>query len=73
MNFKYSEDFQRLGYEANKTVHENGEAKYEYAIVSAGDDQFMAQAKAIVDFDKDGIFNVWQIDESGKLNETVQD
>ena len=31
------------------------------------------QAVSVVDFDKDGVFNVWEIDQDKNLKETVKD
>jgi type IV pilus assembly protein PilE len=41
--------------------------------VEATDRGFKAQAIAVVDFDKDGVFNVWEIDQDKNLRETVKD
>lgn len=38
-----------------------------------GENGFKAQAVSVVDFDKDGVFNVWEIDQDKNLKETVKD
>lgn len=70
---KYSTDFQELGFEAPKTVTENGNANYVYEIVLATHTEFKATATAITDFDGDGVYNVWQIDQNLKLLEIRKD
>lgn len=48
-------------------------ANYRIEIVEAGETGFKAQAISVVDFDKDGQFNVWEIDQDKKLKEVVKD
>lgn len=73
MYSKYSTDFNELDFEAPKTIKENGNANYVYQIISADNASFKARAEAITDFDGDGIFNVWEIDENGAPKQTVKD
>jgi len=73
MYSKFSSDLSELDFEAPKTVEENGTANYRYDILSASNSVFKARATAITDFDGDGIFNVWEIDESGNPKQTVKD
>lgn len=73
MYSKYSLNLDELDFEAPKTVKENGTANYVYEIISADNGQFKAIAEAITDFDGDGIFNVWEIDENGNPKQTVKD
>lgn len=70
---KYADNLEDIGYEANKSVEEGGNANYSYEIVEASTSGFVARATAIVDFDGDGQKNVWQIDQDEKLEETVKD
>ena len=71
--FRYSDSLKEIGFTAPQTLDEEGEARYNYEIVSAGKDGFIAQAVAIADFDQDGNVNVWQIDSKGKLMEVTPD
>lgn len=73
MNSKYSRDFMEIDYELPKTVLENGTANYRYDIVEADIENFKVRATAVVDFDGDGIMNVWEIDKEGNPIQTVKD
>lgn len=73
MYSKFSNDFNELDFEAPKTVNENGTANYRYELLEAGEHSFKARAEAVKDFDGDGIFNVWEIDENGNPKQIVKD
>jgi len=73
MYSKFSTDLNELDFEAPKTVKENGTSNYSYEILSATNSRFKARATAITDFDGDGIFNVWEIDELGSPKQTIKD
>jgi len=73
LNSKYSPDFSEIGFEQAQLVTDGGKGNYKIEITSAGTTGFKAQAKAVVDFDGDGVFNVWQIDEKNNLEEIVKD
>lgn len=73
MNSKYTNDFNELDFEAPKTVLENGTANYRYEITKADINNFKAKATAVVDFDGDGVLNVWEIDKNGTPIQVVQD
>ncbi|MDG5490643.1 type IV pilin protein [Psychroserpens sp. SPM9] len=70
---KYTSDLSELDFEAPKTVKENGTANYVYEILSADNTNFTARATAITDFDGDGIFNVWEINQDGTPKQIVKD
>jgi type IV pilus assembly protein PilE len=72
-HFKYVDDFGALGFEAPKTVQEGGTAKFAYDIVKSDAVEFLARATAVVDFDNDGIFSVWEIDKEGNPARIVPD
>ncbi len=73
MYSKYSMDLSEIDYEGDKTVLDNGRAKYRYEVLNATGNSFKARATAVVDFDGDGIFNVWEIDEQGAPKQITKD
>ena len=70
---KYHGDLESIGFEHEKTIDENGNANYQIEIVQASMNGFTARATALVDFDGDGQFNVWEIDQDQNLREVVKD
>lgn len=70
---KYTFDLYELDFEAPKTVRNNGTSNYTYEITTANNTSFKARATAITDFDGDGIFNVWEIDENGTPKQIIKD
>ena len=69
----YSSSLEELGFEQQKLVSDGGHANYLIEIVEASEHGFRATATAVVDFDGDGIYNVWEIDQDKELKETVKD
>ena len=71
---RYSNDFAELGFTPPKTVQvDGGDAKYIYEIIRADNTGFTARATAVVDFDNDGIMNVWEVSNEGNVTQTVAD
>jgi len=72
---KYSADLSKIGFEQEKltTEGEDGKSNYIFEIIRADSKGFSARATAIVDFDGDGQFNIWEIDEKSNLLETIAD
>ena len=70
---KYSSSVEELGFEQQPLVTDGGHANYRIEIVEASERGFRATATAVVDFDGDGEYNVWEIDEDKNLRETVKD
>jgi type IV pilus assembly protein PilE len=73
MYSKFSTDFNELDFEVPKTVKERGTANYTYEIIEATDSHFKARATAVIDFNGDGIFNVWEITEEGNPKQVTND
>lgn len=69
----YTTNLEEIGFEQSKLVTEGGTANYRIEVVQAGPNYFVARAIAVVDFDRDGIFNVWEIDQDKKLKEVTRD
>lgn len=72
---KYSMDLNELGFVHEKlsTESNDGKANYKIEIVKADPTDFVARATAVVDFDGDGTFNVWEIDQDKNLREITPD
>lgn len=70
---KYSLSLEELGFEQEKLTTEGGKANYLIEITSASTTGFVSKATAVVDFDGDGIFNVWEINENKDLKEVIKD
>ena len=70
---RYSKDLNEIGYEQEKLVTESGTARYKIEIQQAEVNSFKAVASSVVDFDNDGNFNVWEVNENGIIKETTPD
>jgi len=70
---RYSDSLDEIGFEQQPLVTEGGTANYRIEIVEASDKGFTARAVSVVDFDKDGVFDEWEIDQDKKLVEVVKD
>jgi type IV pilus assembly protein PilE len=72
---RYSGDLAAIGFvqEQLVTESENGQANYRIEIAESSPTTFVIKATAVVDFDGDGVFNVWEIDQDKNLREVVQD
>ena len=73
MYSRYSSDFNEIDFEAPKTVKEEGTANYVYEVISASPTEFKARATAITDFNGDGIYNVWEVDQNGNPKQVTND
>lgn len=72
---KYSTNLEEIGFIQEKlsTDGNDGKANYRIDVVKADQNSFVARATAVVDFDGDGTFNVWEIDQEKNLREVTAD
>lgn len=70
---RYSSNFEAIGFEHEAMITEGGRARYEIEIVSAEPNEYVATATSIIDFDNDGVYNKWQVDENGLVEQVVAD
>ena len=69
----YTNDLLKVDYLQEKTVENGGSANYMIEMVDAEPSGFVAKATAVVDFDGDGVYNVWEIDQDKNLREVIKD
>ena len=70
---RYSSSLDELGFEQQKMVTEGGTANYRIEITEATEKGFRATATAVVDFNGNGDYNVWEINQDKELREIVKD
>ncbi|PWG78036.1 prepilin-type N-terminal cleavage/methylation domain-containing protein [Pararcticibacter amylolyticus] len=72
---KYSSDLKEIGFIQEKltTDGKDGKANYRIEVVNSGSNTFVARATAVADFNGNGTYNVWEIDQDKNLKEVVPD
>ncbi len=72
---KYSKDLGELGFiqEALSSDGKNGRANYRIEIISATGAGFIGRATSVVDFNGNGTFNVWEVDQDKNIREVTPD
>lgn len=69
----YTDNIYALVFIQDTLVTEGGEANYLISSLSVTDSTFTATAVSVVDFDRDGQFNTWTVNEMGIITEIVED
>ena len=72
-NDVFSPSLESIGFEQDRLKTEGGSARYRIEMVEVSDTGFVAQATSVVDFDKDGVLNVWTINHQDQLVQAVPD
>ncbi|MEE9363938.1 MAG: type II secretion system protein [Cellulophaga sp.] len=70
---RYSSDFEEIGFEHAATLDQGGQAVYKIEIIEATTNTFRATATSLSDFDDDGNYNTWEIDNKKLLKEIIKD
>lgn len=72
---KYTNDLNELGFIQEKLTTEGKDARanYRIEISSASNSGFTARATAVVDFNQNGTFNVWEMNQDKILKEVTPD
>ncbi|HNU34439.1 MAG TPA: type II secretion system protein [Bacteroidia bacterium] len=73
MHSKYAPSLTEIGFEQVKLISQGGTANYKIEIANSSSTTFKATATSITDFDGDGTFNVWEIDQEKSLKEVIPD
>jgi len=70
---RYSKDLAELSFEQQKLTTDGGQANYRIEIIDASNTTFRARATSVVDFNGNGSFDTWEIDQDKNLVETIPD
>lgn len=70
---RYSDSLEEIGFEQQLLVSDGGTANYRIEILEASEKGFRAHAVSVVDFDQDGNYSTWEIDQDKNLKEVIKD
>lgn len=71
--YQFAPEFGRIGFEQAALVNQQGTAHYQIEILRADQNDFLARATSITDFDGDGVMNVWEVDKTSVPREVQPD
>lgn len=69
----YTDNLYALVFIQDTLVTEGGKANYLVSLLEVTDTTFTAAAVSVVDFDGDGQFSQWMVNETGTIKEIVED
>jgi type IV pilus assembly protein PilE len=72
-NSTYASSLSDIAFEQQPLTTEGGQANYKLEVAEATGNQFRIRAVSVVDFDGDGVFNIWEIDHNKKIKEVTPD
>ncbi|MBB5395094.1 type IV pilin protein [Mucilaginibacter sp. AK015] len=72
---RYTQDMTEIGFIQRKLVTDDktGTANYRIEIIKADNTGFVARATSVTDFNGDGKFNVWEINQDKAIKEVTPD
>jgi type IV pilus assembly protein PilE len=72
---RYTKDLTSIPFEQEPLVTESeiGRANYRIELIDADAASFLGRATSVVDFDGDGEYNVWEIDQTMIIREITRD
>lgn len=70
---RYAVTLVDLGFEQSTLISDGGTARYVISIEKGDETSYTALATSVVDFNKNGVFNVWEVDETGQVRVRTPD
>lgn len=70
---RWATDLRDAGFEPSLPLTDGGTAYYRLAVERAEGAELVLTATSVVDFDHDGVFNVWEANADGHVRERVPD
>lgn len=69
----YTDNIYAIVYIQDTLVTDGGKANYFVSLNEATDSTFKATAVSVIDFDGDGQYSKWEVNETGSITEIVED
>ena len=73
LHSRYSTEFNEIDYDPPVLITNGGRANYQIEIIEATNNSFKARATSVTDFDGDGVFDVWEINQNENLKHVTKD